>query len=484
MLKKLDQYIIKTFFGPFLFIFSVLFFIFMVNIVWIQLSQFTGKGLTTWEILKFLFYLSVNVVKMVLPLTILLASIMTFGDFGERYELAAMKSAGISLTRVMLPLFVTVGLLSVMLFFFSNNIIPDFQKKAKNMMYNIASTKPALNFTAGQFINSLPGASVKFDRIYGENGKYLDGVFIHKDANTYEDQRTIIAKKGEFVSASNKNFLKLILYNGYIFEDNLQNIDYLQRLKQPGQAIKFDTLVQHFDVSDIINKAIEEEKISDDYQFQTYGKLNSTIAKNKKDNDISLSSISNLMISQSNNYVTFIDKVPNKQKPIPPFELNKLKEKQRLKVLYDAYNKVDSQLKEKENKNTEIVEIAKYYNKVIMYQQKILSYSFTCIVFFFIGASLGSIIRKGGIGLPVVVFIFLFIIFNSLNLTVENYAWKGEMDPYLASWLPNMILLPFGVWLTYKALTDSQVFDTEKYKALTKPIWSKFVKQREHERYQ
>ena len=125
-----------------------------------------------------------------------------------------------------------------------------------------------------------------------------------------------------------------------------------------------------------------------------------------------------------------------------------------------------------------------YQGKRNKQQQKILSYSFTCIVFFFIGASLGSIIRKGGIGLPVVVSIFVFIIFNSLNLTVENYAWKGEMDPYLASWLPNMILLPFGVWLTYKALTDSQVFDTEKYKALTKPIWSKFVKQREHERYQ
>lgn len=150
MLKKLDQYIIKTFFGPFLFIFSVLFFIFMVNIVWIQLSQFTGKGLNNWEIVKFLFYLSVNVVKMVLPLTILLASIMTFGDFGERYELAAMKSAGISLTRIMTPLFVVVSLLSIMLFVFSNNVIPDFQRKAKNMMYNIAATKPAINFTARQ----------------------------------------------------------------------------------------------------------------------------------------------------------------------------------------------------------------------------------------------------------------------------------------------------------------------------------------------
>ena len=186
MLKKLDQYIIKTFFGPFLFIFSVLFFIFMVNIVWIQLSQFTGKGLSNWEIVKFLFYLSVNVVKMVLPLTILLASIMTFGDFGERYELAAMKSAGISLTRIMMPLFVVVSLLSIMLFVFSNNVIPDFQRKAKNMMYNIAATKPAINFTAGQFINSLPGATVKFDKIYGENGEHLEGVFVHKVANSNE----------------------------------------------------------------------------------------------------------------------------------------------------------------------------------------------------------------------------------------------------------------------------------------------------------
>ena len=124
MLKKLDQYIIKTFFGPFLFIFSVLFFIFMVNIVWIQLSQFTGKGLSNWEIVKFLFYLSVNVVKMVLPLTILLASIMTFGNFAENYEFAAMKSSGISLSRAMKSLIVFIFFLSITAFFFANNIIP------------------------------------------------------------------------------------------------------------------------------------------------------------------------------------------------------------------------------------------------------------------------------------------------------------------------------------------------------------------------
>lgn len=484
MLKKLDQYIIKTFFGPFLFIFSVLFFIFMVNIVWIQLSQFTGKGLSSWEIIKFLFYLSVSVIKMVLPLTILLASIMTFGDFGERYELAAMKSAGISLTRVMTPLFVTVSLLSVMLFFFSNNIIPDFQKKAKNMMYNIAATKPAINFTAGQFINSLPGASVKFDKIYGENGEHLDGVFIHKDANSFEDQRTIIAKKGEFVPAKNKNYLKLVLYNGYIFEDNIQDKDYLERLRQPGQAVKFDSLVQHFDVSDVINKAIEEEKISDDYQFETYNQIKKTILKVKSDNSIQLNAISSEMVTRTNNYVSYLDKIKNKEKPKEAFELNKLKESLKLKVLSDAYNKIDAQIVENSNKESELIEMIKYFNKVIMYQQRIIAYSITCIIFFLIGASLGSIIRKGGVGLPVVIAIIIFIIFYIMNLTVENFAWKGKMNPYLAAWLPNAVLFPFGVWLTYKALTDSQVFDIEKYKALTKPIWGRFVKEKEHERYQ
>lgn len=486
MLKKLDQYIIKTFFGPFFFIFSVLFFIFMVNIVWIQLSQFTGKGLSTWEIVKFLFYLSVNVIKMVLPLTILLASIMTFGDFGERYELAAMKSAGISLTRVMLPLFCIVGTLSIMLYFFSNNIIPDFQRKAKNMMYNIASTKPAINFTPGQFISSLPGASVKFDKIYGENGEFLEGVFVHKVANSYEDQRTIVAKKGKFVQAENKNYLKLVLYSGYIFEDNIQDKNYMDRLKQPGQSVKFDTLVQHFDISDVINKAIEEEKITDDYQFQTYRKINKTIEKVKKDNEITFNSLNTEMVGLTNNYVGYIDKIPNKdqKKSKEPFKLEKINKEKRLQILSDAYNKIDMILQEKKNKDTQLYEIIKYYNKVIMYQQRIVAYSVTCIIFFLIGASLGSIIRKGGVGLPVVIAIVIFIIFYVMNLSVENVAWKGKMNPYFAAWLPNMVLFPFGVWLTYKALTDSQVFDVEKYKALTKPIWSKFVKQNEHKRYQ
>ncbi|WP_185226333.1 LptF/LptG family permease [Chryseobacterium indologenes] len=485
MLKILDRYIIKTFFGPFFFIFSVLFFIFIVNIIWVQLGQFMGKGLSYWQILKLLFYLGVNVISMVLPLTILLASIMSFGEFGERYELAAMKAAGIPLTRVMTPLLGIATILAIMLFFFSNNIIPDFQKKAKNMLFNIAQTKPAINFTPGQFIDQIPGYMVKFDKIYGENGENIEGVFVHKKASSYENQQSVVAEKGKFVPATNKNFLKLVLYNGYIFEDNFAGRGDLVKQKQPDQSIKFDTLVSHFNISEIINKAIEEEKITDDYRFQTYNQLNQTISTSKKENEQFFTNIGNDVLSQTNSVISYMDK-GNKAKVAAKaqIKLDTVKGTKKLDIIYNSYNRLDNLKTSLESRKNEFSTNVKYFSKIVIYQQRIVSYSVTCIIFFLIGASLGSIIRKGGMGLPVIIAIVIFIVFYVLNVGVENMSWSGKMNPYLAAWLPNLILLPFGVWMTYKALTDSQLFDAEKYKAFFKPIVKLFVKNKEHQRYQ
>lgn len=485
MFKILDRYIAKTFLGPFLFIFSVLFFIFIVNIVWIQLGQFMGKGLSYWQIIKLLFYLGVGVVSLVLPLTILLSSIMTFGELGERYELAAMKAAGISLTRAMMPLFFVSVLLSLILFLFSNNIIPDFQRKAKNMLFNIAQTKPALNFTPGQFIDQIPGYLVKFDEISGENGENIKGVFIHKKAYSTDDKRTVLAKRGKFLEAENKNYIKLELYDGYVFEDEMA-ISYRDRLKQPNQAIKFDTLASHFDISDLIEKAIEDERITDDYRFRTYGQLHEMIDNTKKDNEAQFSNINNDLISQANPYVTYIDKakLPKNKKIEQQVKFDTLKKEQQLEVINNAYNHIANLQTSAKSRNDQIKTHVKYYGKVVMWQQRIIANSITCIIFFLIGASLGSIIRKGGLGLPVVIAIVIFIIFYVLNLTVENLAWDGKISPYLAAWIPNMILFPFGIWLTYKALTDSQLFDIEKYKTFLKPIAKVFTKTKEHQRYQ
>lgn len=483
MFKKLDRYIIKTFFGPFIFIFSVLFFIFIVNIIWIQLGQFLGKGLSYLEILKLLFYMGVSVITLVLPLTILLSSIMTFGDLGEKYELAAMKAAGISLTRIMMPLFFTASFLALMLFFFSNNIIPDFQRKAKNMFYNIAATKPALNFTPGQFIDQIPGFQVKFDKILGENGENIEGVFVHKKASSFENQQSIVAKRGKFSPGADRNFLRLVLYDGYVFDDDIANKDYKDRQKQPDQSIKFDTLVSHFDISEIINQALEDQKITDDYRFQNYGELENTIAKNRKDNKVNFTGLSEEFVSQTNNYVSYVD-VTKPQKPVKQqYKIDTVKEPKKLEMLLSAYNKIESLKNSNNAKQEQILDTTKYYAKMVIYQQRIFAYSVTCIIFFLIGSSLGSIIRKGGMGLPVVIAIIIFIIFYVMNLSVENLAWAGKLNPYLATWIPNLVLAPLGIWLTYKALTDSQVFDIEKYRAWFKPVIRLFNRSKEHKRY-
>ncbi|MBQ0152907.1 MAG: LptF/LptG family permease [Chryseobacterium sp.] len=484
MFKILDRYIIKTFFGPFIFIFSVLFFIFIVNIVWIQLGQFMGKGLSIFQILKLLTYLGVSVISLVMPLTILLASIMSFGEFGERYELAAMKAAGISLTRVMLPLLGVSTCLAILLYFFSNNISPDFQKKAKNMLFNIAQSKPALNFTPGQFIEQLPGYVVKFDKIQGEDARDLEGVFINKKSSTFENQQTIVAEKGKIVNAANRNYLQLVLYNGYVVEDTYAGKPESVKDKQPDQAVKFDTLVTHFDISELINKAIEKERITDDFRFQTYSELDETLDKTRKENERLAESINSEVISQTSSTVAYMDKNKVKAPVKSQYKLDTLKSDKKLDIIFNAHSRLDNLKTMLDMKEKEITPSVKYYSKVVIFQQRIISYSFTCIIFFMIGASLGSIIRKGGMGVPVIIAIVIFIIFYVINVGFENVAWAGKMSPYLAAWLPNMILFPFGVLLTYKALTDSQLFDAEKYKALFKPLIKPFIKNKEHKRYQ
>lgn len=484
MPKKLDLYIIKTFFAPFFLVFSVLFFIFMVNIVWIQMFNLGGKGLTTWELVKLFSMLSIEVVKTVMPLTILLASIMTFGELGERYELAAMKSAGLSLWRVMRPLLVVSGILAFILFLFSNYVIPDFQRKSKNMLFNIVQARPALNFTPGQFIQSVPGVSIKFDKLYGENQNLLEGVFIHKNANSYEDQRTIIAQKGKIETQPGSNYLKLILYNGYVFEDKLGKVNYNDRLKQENHTTKFDTLVSHLDISEVIKQAIDSEKITDFYQFQTFDELFATIDEIEKNNNKIYQSIAEEMVGQNSHYINNLQHIPKKKVSQAPFVWDSLNTETKNNILREASAKVEQLKLLKNDKNEGLLSSIKHHAKVVMYQQRIISYSVMCLVFFLIGASLGSIVRKGGMGVPVILAIIIFVILMLMNLTLENISWAGNLDPYLATWIPNMLFAPFGIWLTYKAINDSPILDVEKYKAMFAPILKKFRKNKEHERYQ
>lgn len=485
MFKIIDKYTIKTFFGPFIFIFSVLFFIFIVNIVWIRLESLVGKGLSALQILRLLYYLGMGVVSLVLPLTILLASIMTFGGLGERYELAAIKASGGSLLRIMTPLFwVSVGF-SIILFFFSNSLIPDFQRKAKNMGSNIKNISPKLIFSEGEFNNTLDDFTVKFDKFLDEEGRYVEGVFIRKKANSYQSQQSIIARKGRFLDAENINYLKLELYNGYINDENIENIKYSDRPKQPDQSIKFDTLSYLIDVSKFVKENIDKEEITDDYQFENYTELNKTIEEEKNNSQKVLDDISHQVLTEANSYINYIEKNPKTDKKIETkFSLDSLNKEQKLNMLTLAYHKLENIKKSSMDKHDDYNPMHKNFSRIVMYQQRMLSLSVTAVIFFLIGASLGSIIRKGGVGLPVIFSIFIYIIFYTMNLTVENLSWSGSLNPYIGVWLPDIVLFIFSIWLTYKAINDSQLFDMDKYIKILQPVIRLFSKKKEHKRYQ
>ncbi|MEG0695891.1 MAG: LptF/LptG family permease, partial [Algoriella sp.] len=260
MLKKLDWYVIKTFLGPFFFIFSVLFFIFIVQFAWQQMEKFVGKGLEWYTIAELLFYLGINVVQLVLPLTILLGSIMTMGGLGERYELAAMKASGISLTRIFAPLFGLIMLMSVGLYFFGDKVMPFSQQKARTIFYNILQTKPAMNIKEGIFIESIPGFQMKINKVSGENSEKLEDVFVHQNSPFGENTMTILAKKGNLAPDKKDNrYLKMELYDGIAYSDNVKNKNQEERLRQENQYTKFDTLNYYIDISDILNSGKDED---------------------------------------------------------------------------------------------------------------------------------------------------------------------------------------------------------------------------------
>ncbi len=485
MIKKIDGYIIKTFLGPFFFIFSVLFFIFIVQLAWIQLDKLSGKGLDLWDITKLLFYLGVNVVQLVLPLTILLASIMTFGGFGERYEMAAIKSAGVSLARTMMPLFFIVCLLSIGLYFFSNKIVPDNQRKAKNMLFNIARTRPALNFVAGRFINDIKPFSIKVSKKYGEKGEKLDNIFMHKNATPFQNQQTVIAKNGVFAAdPQNKRYLKFDLYNGFIYQNDIKGKSYEQLARQETSNIKFDTLTMYLDISDLIDKAIEKENITDFYKFYDYQRINTELDSFDANSKKEIENLSASSITSTINYVDKLEDIDTELEYDEPVDLAELDSAQKANLLQIGYASTETTKLQLSGPIDRAKQIIKNRARMILYQQRIWVFSFTCIIFFLIGAPLGAIIRKGGIGMPVVVAIIIFVVFYAILIATENMAKNNYFNPYWAAWMPNILTLPLGLFFTSKAMRDSEIFNIESYVEPLQKFFSKFTKNKEHKRYQ
>jgi lipopolysaccharide export system permease protein len=453
--KIIDKYILKTFLITFTVVFVILFFIFILQTVWLLIAELAGKDLDTSMVFKFLLFSMPRLVPLVLPLSILLASIMSFGDLSENYELAAMKSAGISLRRALQPLFLFVVFLSIAAFLFANSVIPYAEYKFINFRKNIAQAKPALAIAEGQF-SDVGVYNIKVNKKSGENGENLTGITIHKKSELGDGSRIVIkAKNGKLVSSKNSNTLQMILNDGNYYEDILPK-NYVDRPKMPFVKTSFKKNIINIDISEFNKIDVDNENITNTNTMLTTNELRYTIDSLQKNYKTDITSYTDNI----NQRVGFqkptlpVVKIKNNKKKTDPNLLAYFNTKQQLDILNLANSNLESVKYSIETSSNEFKskQININGHLIALYDKFVIA--FACFLMFFIGAPLGAIIRKGGLGLPVVFAMIIFISFHFANTFGKKLAEEGSLTPFLGSWMSSLALTPLAVLLTYRATND------------------------------
>ena len=452
-MKILDKYLLKTFLTTFTTVFVILFFIFILQTVWLFISELAGKDLDLIMVFKFLGFSMPRIVPLVLPLSILLASIMTFGNLAENYEFAAMKSSGISLQRAMRSLTIFILLLSIVAFFFANNVIPFAEYKFINFRKNIAQLKPALAIAEGQF-NDVGFYNIKVNKKSGPEGNTLTGITIHKKSQNGDGNKTVIkAKNGELVSSEKSSILQLVLNEGYYYED-ITPKNYVDREKMPFAKSSFKKQIINIDLSELNKVDINQESVANTNTMLNVNELNYTIDSlqtNMKADLIAFSDNSNakVIFPVKNKLV-----VSSKKKPLPNDILSLYNNVERSGILNSASSNLSNTMYSIESSNTEFINKQKNINNHLLAVYDKFVIVFACFLMFFIGAPLGAIIRKGGLGLPIVFAILIFITFHFVNTFGKRLAQENGMTPFMGAWLSSFILTPLAILLTYRATND------------------------------
>lgn len=478
-MKILDKYLLKSFLITFASVFVILFFIFVLQVVWLFISELAGKDLDFLMILKFLLFKMPSIIPLVLPLSVLLASIMTFGSLAENYEFAAMKSSGISLQRSMKTLIYFITILSIVAFFFANNVIPYAEYKFINFRRNIAQVKPAMAIAEGQF-SQVGTYNIKVEKKTGDNGRYLTGVTIHKLSNIGAGSNTVIkAKKGELISSENSNILKLVLKDGNYYEDIIPK-KFEERNKVPFAKSEFKTYVINIDLSKLNSADLDEEQITNTNTMLTVGELKFTLDSLQKNYDKDLVSIAENISLRSAMTNSNYTSGTNLAKLNTANILDSFPESDKIQMLKVASSNIDATNFSLESSRFELDDKQKNINlHLIAFYDKFVI-AFACLLMFFIGAPLGAIIRKGGLGLPIVFAILIFIIFHFINTFGKKVAQQDELTPFLGCWMSSFVLTPLAIILTKRA-TDDKGFNIS-FDWIT-DIYNKFVPTKTEEQF-
>lgn len=470
MIKKLDKLIIKAFAGPFIVTFFIAFFVLMMQILWKYVDDLVGKGLDFLTIGQFLWYASSSLLTLAMPIAILISSIMTFGNLGESFELVAIKASGISLLRFMRPLMFVAVLLCGVTFLFANYVIPYANLKFITLYNDIYYKKPAFDLKEGQFFTTIPKYAIRVGK-KDDDGKTIRNVLIYDQSNPLQDN-CIVAEKGVMQISPDKNFLEFNLENGYRYQEQGNPYDSATEYIRLG----FKDFKKLFDLSVLQQGKTPDSVYRKNFKMLSARQLGHSIDSLSKFYD-SLAKNQMKDIEAYLHYLKVPDSVWNKShatgtlpknRLIPDSALSRVRDRA-ITVAGDIKNSFQFGATDIQSKRKEII-----VHKVEWHRK--FSLSLACLVLFFIGAPLGSIIRKGGIGMPLVVAIIFFLIFHLLNTFGEKFVKDSILTPVVGMWLSIIVLIPVGIFFTYKAMHDSQLFNKEFYNRLFKRIKSLFPK--------
>ncbi|MBO4907106.1 MAG: LptF/LptG family permease [Bacteroidaceae bacterium] len=476
-IRRLDSYVLKQFCLLFAGTFFICLFIFMMQFLWRWVDDLVGKGLSFVVLGKFFFYASMTLIPLSLPLALLLASLITFGNLGERLELLAFKAAGIPLVRIIRPVFIFVALVSGGSFYFQNVIAPESFKQMAALIYSMKQKSPELEIPEAIFYNEIPGYNLFVERKDLETGM-LYGILIYTQGSSFDDTQIVLADSGRIQTTAEQMHLKLTLYDGERFR-NMQNtgsamdrgtVPYMREtFKVEVDLIPFDNDFSVMDAglfsgnaqtknlnqltAGIDSLLLRLDSIGQtQYQQYSYGFLNHIHLAGRPDSAA-------LVARADSNSV--------------PFDtlLNRLTDSERSRAAHIAWERSSSGV----SQSALMMDYSSGENRALRMHQlerhKKFTLSVACLIFFFIGAPLGAIIRKGGLGVPVVVSVVIFIFYYMVNATGEKMAKSGEWDVTFGLWLSSMVLAPIGAWLTWKANQDSVVFNAEGYQMLFRRIF-------------
>jgi lipopolysaccharide export system permease protein len=454
--------------------FFISLFILLMQFVWKYIDDLVGKGLEWYIIVKLMLLAASTFIPLALPLSILLSSLMMFGNLGEHYELVSMKSAGISLSRIMRPLIVVSIVISGLAFYFSNVVLPVANLKFLSLLWDVREKKLSFNIKEGIFYNGIEGYVIRVGK-KERDGNTIRDVMVYDHTKHLGNSSVTTAEWGKMELTPDKRFLVFRLYNGINYEER---VDLRNSSKtRPFQRTKFKEEYQSFDLSAFQLTRTDEKLFKSSYEMLNVKQLSHSIDSirdtlNKDNRTFQKAFVKNYAnLSLMNNKKELKGKKDSISKPIKPYVLANFKPDEQSAILESAKNAAHYVKESLKNNQDNVYNKNKLLHKHEIAYHKKFTFSIACFLLFFIGAPLGAIIRKGGLGLPAVISTIFFVLFWILSFTGEKYSVEGVLPAYQGMWIAPLVLLPIGIFLTYKATVDASLFDIETWIRLFNKIF-------------